>query len=1164
MMKNKIISGFLAVLMIFSMSYSCFTVSADNAVISIKTAEDFIDFSNHCVIDEYSRGLTAELCASIDFTGKDFVPVPIFCGTFKGNGYTISGISYNEKGSYKGIFRHIEKGASVSDLNVLVSFDLNGSKSFLGGIAGENSGTIENCSFDGSLKGENVIGGIVGNNTDDGKIISCSSNGTVTGENSTGGICGKNSGFIQNCHNYAAVNTVYEEKKTEITDIETDAAAIVENIKNSEEESREETVLGHTDTGGIVGFTSGIIQGCSNNGNVGYKHIGYNVGGIAGRQSGYILGCDNYGFIQGRKDIGGIAGQAEPYILLHSSDSMLDELKTELNNLSSMVNKFISDTDNLGNETKTHLDGISKYAEDARNSTQDLIDETADFADDNIAEINAEAAIISNTIDKLEPVFESLEKGGSDLGNAIDDLNTTISDLNLYAPDFADEIDGISSALTYISKSESSISRASIKAERAIDALDNAVIIKNTASIKNALSELSNAIDEIITARSEIENSLSEIEKILGSNSDDLENSGLNIEELSGIFKDILSNSSTIVTSLKTIKNSIDTIALNTEINFEEFKTAAKNMNSSIDYIFDAMQYITKGIGKLSKSLSDFSDKFEEYASDMSDELSVGKENLTKSLDSLSYATEDITDALGDIKTIISDLADEEPAEFVKLGDDFRTASDNLFNSISEISDELNSLKNTLSDKTDKINEDLTAINNKFNVVMNLIVGEVEELKNGAQTLSDVFVDVSEEDINSVRQGKIQSCNNSGSVEADRNTGGIVGNIAIEYSKDPEDELEKPTTLNFTYRTRAILQSCTNDAKITGKKDCTGGILGKGEIGTVYECENYGDVESTNGNYVGGIVGKSTSSVKKCYAKSKVTGKRYIGGIVGMASTLTSSYAIASVSGEENIGACCGEADISKIYNNFYVNNGLGAVDGVSYKGHCEEISYDALKNISYIAPRFISFSVIFVANGKTIETQDIRYGSETNRIKYPDVPEKNGHFGKWNKPEAETVTENITIECEYQPYITILASDKKNENGKLSVGLAEGKFTDEARLHIEDSSEAPPVRTANNVSTLDISLTNTDITENDAVTIRLLNENKDKVSAWRLNSNSQWEKLKVSKKGKYVVAELIGTENTVCLQYDKQGSALLWIMLLLIFVCGASVIFTRKKRLKK
>ena len=161
-----------------------------------------------------------------------------------------------------------------------------------------------------------MIGGIAGNNTSSGQIISCTSSASITGKNSTGGIAGKNDGLLLDCVNHGEVNTVYEEEKNSISDLDTDIGSVVENYETGKEENEEESILGHTDTGGIVGYTSGVVQGCTNSGAVGYPHIGYNVGGIAGRQSGYLLGCENKGFIQGRKDVGGIVGQMEPFLLL--------------------------------------------------------------------------------------------------------------------------------------------------------------------------------------------------------------------------------------------------------------------------------------------------------------------------------------------------------------------------------------------------------------------------------------------------------------------------------------------------------------------------------------------------------------------------------------------------------------------------------------------------------------------------------------------------------------------------------------------------------------------------------------------------------------------------------------------------------------------------------
>lgn len=1165
-MKNRIIASILVVAMVLYMLLTIIPpVLAVGNTINIDSKDDFVKFSEKCTLDTWSQGKTVNLNCDIDFSNSDFSPIPTFGGTFNGNGYTISGISFESKGSYQGVFRYVQQDGKISNLNVKGTFIPGGSKSFIGGIVGKNSGTLENCTFSGSVKGENVIGGIVGNNTDYGQIISCISYGNIIGENSTGGVAGKNSGFIRNCTNNATVNTVYEEKKSDITNIDTDAGAMIENYRMSEEESEEQSVLGHSDTGGIVGYSSGIVQGCINNAAIGYQHIGYNVGGIAGRQSGFMLGCKNHGFIQGRKDVGGIVGQAEPYILLNTSESTLQDLRSELNNLNSMVNKFITDTDNLGDDAEKHLSGISGHAKNALDSAENLLNQGTDFVDDNLSEINAQSAILSNTIDKLIPVFESLENSGTNLADTLDKTREALDNIKIYAPNLNYEIDDISSALSEISRAERSIKKAVQRANRASNDLDEAIEFNNTQKVKTSISELSAAIKDIITSKQAIKTSLGTIETILKTKPENFESIGINAKEIAENLKTFKENVDTTISSLKTIEQSIDTITLNNEIDFSKFKSAAQNMESAIGYIGDAMYYITDGLKDLGTAIEDLSEEIYDYADDVIDELNNAKNDLADAITSLSYTADDIKTAIGGFKDIIADLSNEKPLEFVKLGDDFKNTSENLFDAISGISSEIDGLKDTVSNGKSKITGDLTSISNQFNLVMNLLIGKFEELSNGNNGLKDVFLDVSDEDIENTKQGKIDNCQNFGTVEADRNTGGIVGAMAIEYSKDPEDDIEKPDTLNFTYRTKAILYACINDGKVTGKKDCTGGVVGLSEIGTVYGCENYGNIESTNGNYVGGIAGKSESAIRKSYAKSKLTGKRYIGGIAGKTDIITACYTIVNVSGEENTGAICGDTEgKEKLYQNFFVNSGLGGIDGISYTEKAEPISFEKLKNMNGIPLRFISFTVTFIADDKIIQTQEIKFGDETARIKYPEIPKKDGHFGNWQQIEAETITENIEIICEYQPYITVLSSVQKNENGKLALALAEGRFTDKAELNITDSNQKPPASADGNIKVYDISLSNTDIRGNDTVTLRILNENKDKVTAWILKGD-KWEKVETTDKGKYVLLQANGTQNTICLKYVEKNFSFIWIGLIMVIVLfSAFLLFKQKYRKTK
>lgn len=99
--------------------------------------------------------------------------------------------------------------------------------------------------------------------------------------------------------------------------------------------SRPDTLNTATDTGGIAGYSSGAIASSTNYAAVGYQHIGYNIGGVVGRSSGQVLACSNEGAVCGRKDVGGIVGQMEPYIRMEVSDGLLQQLKH--NSMSSAV-----------------------------------------------------------------------------------------------------------------------------------------------------------------------------------------------------------------------------------------------------------------------------------------------------------------------------------------------------------------------------------------------------------------------------------------------------------------------------------------------------------------------------------------------------------------------------------------------------------------------------------------------------------------------------------------------------------------------------------------------------------------------------------------------------------------------------------------------------------
>lgn len=328
--------------------------------LSIGSAEEFLIFAENCRLDSYSQNLSVTLLSDVDLTDTGFSGVPIFCGSFDGAGHTVT-FSLSAEGSVQGLFRYLTDTAVVKDLNVSAQLQPGGSRSIIGAIAGENAGTIRNCSFSGSLQGNDSVGGIAGINTVTGIIDGCKSSGSIHGNHFVGGIAGESQGVIRNCENQAAVNTTPQQNTVELSDI------TLESITASEASNTT------TDMGGIAGLSSGIIRRCVNRADVGYRQMGYNVGGIAGTQSGHIVDCTNYGSISGRKEVGGIAGQMEPAAKIEYSQDTLQILQQQLDTMSDLTANATANAQASASSIANQLAGITDQVENAQDAIENLV-----------------------------------------------------------------------------------------------------------------------------------------------------------------------------------------------------------------------------------------------------------------------------------------------------------------------------------------------------------------------------------------------------------------------------------------------------------------------------------------------------------------------------------------------------------------------------------------------------------------------------------------------------------------------------------------------------------------------------------------------------------------------------------------------------------------------
>ncbi len=206
------------------------------------------DDHTHADFEEQNVSANAVLTADVDLEEREWIPIGyytysnqlnVYSGKFDGQNHTICGLVITEyaPGEMTGLFGKVNGGTlenfsvkgsitSSGDFvggvvgyalngtivkNISSKVDVNGVND-VGGIAGKNEGTIENCCNLGSVSGTgNYVGGITGFNSS--KISCCSNSGSISSSSfNFGGIAGKNfsgmfsSALIINCYNTGNVS----------------------------------------------------------------------------------------------------------------------------------------------------------------------------------------------------------------------------------------------------------------------------------------------------------------------------------------------------------------------------------------------------------------------------------------------------------------------------------------------------------------------------------------------------------------------------------------------------------------------------------------------------------------------------------------------------------------------------------------------------------------------------------------------------------------------------------------------------------------------------------------------------------------------------------------------------------------------------------------------
>lgn len=958
--KAKKISAVILSAVLAASSFSSIPAYADGETVQISSAEDFAAFSKNCTLDSWSRGKTINLTADISLADTDVSPVPIFCGTFNGNGHTISGLDLDGGNSYQGLFRFVAEDGVINGLTVSGTVSADGAQEYVGGIAGSVRGIVRDCSFEGVIDGTMYVGGIAGITEKTGRIENCRVIGMVQGEKYIGGITGRNDGSISASVNHARINplagglsaSLEEEAPADVKDTALDRTeSTLENARDTAEVSQ--------DTGGIAGFSNGNILNCTNEGAVGYPHVGYNVGGIVGRTSGYLSGCTNKGKINGRKDVGGIAGQLAPDIQLIFSTDTLDKLDHELSVLSSLADTAMDHTDGNRDVISRRLDAISDYAESASDHTSDLADMTVDWADGNLEVINDLMDRVGDTVDRLNEITSSAEGILDTVGEGVELLE--------------DCVDEAGSALGAGAKGEQEL-RDMIQKMKDYNAIQKECAAAIREDAKNMLKALAEG-------------------------------------DLEGASE----------------------LAADMEEQAAEYKNAAQ--------------------GKL-ETLKQFREAIKDLPA-IADKLRGSAGSLEEAMDTLEHVSYDVADTAAEVHRLFQDLSDRDDIQFKSLGDDYKAKGDQVHDSVSAIGDQLDLLNQEVGATGDALSADMRSLKDQLQVISDVLDDAADDARESDK--DDLWSDVSEEEIYQTTVGKAEGCINNGVVEGDINAGGVAGAMAVESMLDPEEDIERvgDDSFSFHYETRAILLNCENQVPVTSKKDYAGGIVGRMDLGYILDCRNYGNVESTDGSYVGGIAGSSASTIRRSQSKCMASGKNFVGGIAGDGYNLTENLAFVSIGdGEMYCGAIAGRVDDEgEISSNRFVENGSAGIDGVSYAGKAEPISYESLMAEENAPEEFGKFALTYIADDTLAGRVSCKYGEPLSGLAVPSVPQKPGYHGEWEPVGEDTITFDHVLKAVYTPHVTTVESSARRDDVR-AVILAEGTFHEDTELSAEKLSE--------------------------------------------------------------------------------------------------------------
>lgn len=576
--------------------------------------------------------------------------------------------------------------------------------------------------------------------------------------------------------------------------------------------------------------------------------------------------------------------------------------------------------------------------------------------------------------------------------------------------------------------------------------------------------------------------------------------------------------------------------------------------NNMLIYSEDTLQKLQKELRSASSILNQTSSDASAANSSVQSGLVHVQNNMGDFLSSVNYLLEVVRN-----NTTVTppDTGDDGGIDLPDIDisneDEVWAAAGMVGSCLTDVVNSISAVTDTATSEGGVVLSDLQSLAGQLNRVVNVMSGREED--------EDMVQDISGEDVQEDSAGKIRGCINYGTVNADINAGGIVGALAWENDLDPEDDLkvQGDTSLNFTYKTRALVYQCVNRGTVQAKKQACGGVAGQSTLGAIIECEGYGLVDAEDASWVGGIVGKSEAEVRDCWAKCTVIGGNLCGGVAGETSEIRGCRALVTVENSgEYTGAIAGKLsqDGEAERNVFVDSDTLAGIDGVSYSGMAEPVAYLDFMKLDGVPDAYRKMVLTFVTEDSVI-TRRVSYDKSLRDV--PEVPAKEGYAGSWEGLNAVHVRADQTV---YAAYTELQASaDSGETEGDLPVALAEGSFRERARVTAENLTEGLPGKASAGWSLI--------VPDDGADThvIHLRKPEKDKHYQVLADTGSGWQALDSQEDGNYLVFSVTGSQFLVAVEPEASGSGL-WLGVsagaALVLALVLVLVLRKKKKARK